>query len=102
VTHAALPLGTKSEKLGISNSMAYRLPTSRNSQFVAEPAGLVTITAPYAFVNSPAAVIIRIGEDGVVLVHEVCATILWHGGSVRRDSLRRTSHEKNRSDHQTL
>src|SRR6266496_1295790 len=57
---------------------------------------------PYAFVNSPAAVIIRIGEDGVVLVHEVCATILWHGGSVRRDSLRRTSHEKNRSDHQTL
>jgi len=64
VTQAALSLGAKSEKSDISNAIAYRLPTSRNSQFVAKPAGLVVITAPYAFVNSPAAVIIRIGEDG--------------------------------------
>ena len=46
--------------------------------------GLGALTAPYALVNSPAAVIIGLVSMGVVLVPAVCATILVAGTSVRR------------------
>src|SRR5262249_40069346 len=62
-----------------------------------------TAAPPSAFVNSPAGVIIGLVKMRVVLVHAVCATILLAGhttAAIRPQ--RRTNHEENRSDHQTL
>jgi hypothetical protein len=46
-------------------------------------AALSEVAALYAFVKSPAVVIIGQVKLGIVLAPEVCATILWQGRPVR-------------------